>query len=486
MFDEYVYECSNASLSNSMLLVDHGLGEFAPYGDAFARHGFIVVGWEGDLPFRVQWEEALKTGARLAVMASPDDYVPYDVATLMERYDVCLGSLFPGLDGSVLASDGHLDLDFLAVAYERDFVSGLGAEETRRYLERSVNTLETAHSVCDALCSRLVDLVTRASGYRDWMSVAELKARIDVTSARYGFDCGTNALTDGAFRDFMMKGYGALGGELDNDTPVLVSRAMEYMSMPGRRFAAIVMDGMSEFDWTVLRASLCGIEYRQSAVFAMVPTITSVSRQCLLSDKFPVQLKRPWSQSGEEREFRDCARVLGFDDDCVAYVRGYDVPLPQGCSMAAFIIMDVDERVHGQYGGRQGMLCDMEVLARGGRLRDLVRRLTVGGFDVYITADHGNTPCVGRGRVSQTGVETETKGKRVLVVNALADAEGLKAKYGLIEFPGTFLDKGYRYLLCPSGTSFDDPGRHVMSHGGISIDEVIVPFVYVKAVDDNC
>ena len=69
----------------------------------------------------------------------------------------------------------------------------------------------------------------------------------------------------------------------------------------------------------------------------------------------------------------------------------------------------------------------------------------------------------------------------MLVVNDLADAESQKEKYGLIEFPGTFLDKGYRYYLCPSGVSFDDPGKKVMSHGGISIDEVIVPFITIRA-----
>ena len=36
-----------------------------------------------------------------------------------------------------------------------------------------------------------------------------------------------------------------------------------------------------------------------------------------------------------------------------------------------------------------------------------------------------------------------------------------------------------------SGESFDAKGDEVMSHGGITIDEVIIPFIKIKAVDNN-
>jgi hypothetical protein len=100
---------------------------------------------------------------------------------------------------------------------------------------------------------------------------------------------------------------------------------------------------------------------------------------------------------------------------------------------------------------------------------------------VYISADHGNTPCVGRGRVTGTGVETETKSRRMLVVNDLADVSDKQEKYGLVQCPGGFLPQGLRYFVCPSGVSFDNPGENVMSHGGMSIDEVVVPFITVRA-----
>ena len=47
-----------------------------------------------------------------------------------------------------------------------------------------------------------------------------------------------------------------------------------------KKFIIIVMDGMSEFDWHILSKSFAGVHYQRTAAFAMIPTVTSVSRQC--------------------------------------------------------------------------------------------------------------------------------------------------------------------------------------------------------------
>ena len=481
MLEDLVYRESNACYSTSVLLVDHGVEARCEYAGIFERNGFTVVRWEDDLRFRIDWEGALKAGERLCVIVGRDDYVPYDLRQLMQVYEVSLGRMFPKLDVRTLREDESLDLDFLACAYERELVHTSGAKATREFIERQVNVRTTAERVCDGLESELVRAATAAGGYRDWIAVAELKARIDVTAARYGLDRSTNVWTDGAFRDFVKAKYGQLTMAMDDETPVLVSTAMEWMRSRSDRFAVIVMDGMSEFDWRVIRESFGGVAYEQSAAFAMVPTVTSLSRQSLLAGKFPRYLDKPWTTGREKNEFFSCVTGWGVDKERVAYLRGYDDELPWGCDYVAYVILDVDERVHGQYGGRAGMLKDMELLRDGGKLVDLVRRLLGAGMDVYITADHGNTPCVGRGRVTGTGVETETKGKRMYVANDLADVSALQDKYELIECPAAFLPLGLKYYVCPSGVSFDNPGEHVMSHGGMSIDEVVVPFISIRS-----
>jgi len=71
------------------------------------------------------------------------------------------------------------------------------------------------------------------------------------------------------------------------------------------------------------------------------------------------------------------------------------------------------------------------------------------------------------------------------ITEKFADKEKMKEQYDMIEYPKYFLDKQYDYLICNIGKSFDAKGDKVMTHGGITVDEVIVPFIKIKAVDNN-
>lgn len=136
--------------------------------------------------------------------------------------------------------------------------------------------------------------------------------------------------------------------------------------------------------------------------------------------------------------------------------------------------------------GRTGMYNDISLLMRQGKLIGTVRRMLRRGFDVYISADHGNVPCTGMGKLMKSGVETETKSHRMVVLKDFADKSAILEKYpGIIEYPGYYLDKDFTYLICGIGGSFDAKGEEVMNHGGITIDEVVVPFIKIKAVDNN-
>ena len=131
------------------------------------------------------------------------------------------------------------------------------------------------------------------------------------------------------------------------------------------------------------------------------------------------------------------------------------------------------------------MLNDVTVLSKQGQLLGLTKRLLHHGFDVYISADHGNTPCTGMGKLMKTGVEVETKSRRMIVLRDFADKQSLARQYELIDYPKYYLSKEFDYLICEAGRSFDAKGEEVMSHGGITVDEVIVPFIKIKADENN-
>ena len=71
------------------------------------------------------------------------------------------------------------------------------------------------------------------------------------------------------------------------------------------------------------------------------------------------------------------------------------------------------------------------------------------------------------------------------VLKDFADKAKMEDKFGLIEYPKYYLPKEYDYLICDTDTSLDNSGDQVMTHGGMTIDEVVVPFIKIKAVQSN-
>ncbi len=485
MFAEYLFRLSSAEYESHILLIDtDDLEAKTKFSEYYAKHSFQIIRYVDDLWFRVLYTDALMDNDRYLVIARSDDYIPYDIYKKFRCMDISLAKLFPKLNAIVLKAEPELNYDLLAMAYQENFADLQSREATQNFLRNVVCNQENVKNYLGHMVMAFQQLSEQAETYKDWFEIATQKAFIDVMAVAHNTDAPTEHVHV-LFRKFILDKYGTLSQELNRNAPVLVSKAMEYMHDNSEKFAVVVMDGMSEFDWRLLSRTFTGLKYRKADSFAMIPTTTSVSRQCLLSGKYPVQLSNPWSQSKEKAEFFDCAKQLGYTDEQIAYERGYDSDLPMAVKCAAFIINDIDDLVHAQRQGRHGMYNDVSYLAGKCKLAGLASRLLQHGFDVYITADHGNTPCIGSGKLVGTGVETETKSRRMVVLKTIANKKTLMHQHLMLEYPKYYLDKRYDYLICEAGSSLDASGEEVMSHGGITLDEVIVPFVILKAKDNN-
>ena len=84
----------------------------------------------------------------------------------------------------------------------------------------------------------------------------------------------------------------------------------------------------------------------------------------------------------------------------------------------------------------------------------------------------------------KAGVETETKSHRMIVLKDFADKDALIQSRNMVEYPGYFLDKKFDYLICSGHESMDAKGEQVITHGGMTLEEVVVPFIAIKA-DEN-
>jgi hypothetical protein len=486
MFGDYVFEKSSAQYTDKILLLDdENLNSRANYISAFSAHGFEIVRYTDDLTFRIEYEEKMKTsGGKLAVVAHTEQYIPYDVRRRLSAYVVSLEKLFPKLHPVTLKDMDKAGLDLLCAVYPTNFDDLRQKQDTEMFLRLKVYASANVKAYLKKAAGDLVQKATSATRYAEWFAIAEDKAQIDVMAAQYDVDIDTQEINR-LFQQYVLTSFGKLSQNIDKTSPVLVSKAMDYMHGKSDKFIVIVMDGMSESDWRIISNSFAGLQYEKASMFAMIPSTTSVSRQCLLSGKYPSQLLEPWKQSKEKTEFVNCAKDLGYSDSQIGYERGYDAQFGSFVRCGAVIINDVDDMVHAQTQGRLGMFNDITVLANQKKLLEMTQRFLAAGYDVYITADHGNTNCTGLGKLMGTGVEVETKSRRMIALKDFADKDSLIEKFGLVEYPKYYLPKEYDYLICDVGDSFDAKGDDVMTHGGITLDEVVVPFIKIKAVQKN-
>jgi hypothetical protein len=122
---------------------------------------------------------------------------------------------------------------------------------------------------------------------------------------------------------------------------------------------------------------------------------------------------------------------------------------------------------------------NLDVWAANRFLDDLVRRADAAGIETWITADHGNLECLRAGALSE-GTAIESAGKRLLRYpnRTLRDASAAMA-IAWDDIPG-MPSSTEPLLFAPGRLAFTNLQLSV-SHGGLSIDEVIVPLVRVSA-----
>ncbi|WP_437193951.1 BREX-3 system phosphatase PglZ [Planctomicrobium sp. SH527] len=258
------------------------------------------------------------------------------------------------------------------------------------------------------------------------------------------------------------------------------------------RAALIVVDGLALDQWVTIRQLLqkqdAKLVMRESATFAWIPTLTSVSRQSIFSGKPPLYFPSSInSTNSEEKLWKQFWEGHGLSRLDVAYQRGLgdgdassvlDASIHPGKTKVVGLVVDkVDKIMHGMQLGSAGMHNQIKQWCQGGFLAALVGQLLEYGYEVWLTADHGNIQCDGKGRPSE-GVIAETRGERVRVYPTPELRAQVAGAFPFAhEWPPLGLPADYFPLVASGHDAFVSPGEVIVGHGGIAIEEVIVPLV---------
>lgn len=304
----------------------------------------------------------------------------------------------------------------------------------------------------------------------------------------------TKKLVNLRFEQWLEKSYASFYNHPPS-SPVMLHHVPRYLLQnvaSGIKIALLVIDGLSLSQWKLVRSSLqqhTGLRYsiEEKALFAWIPTLTSVSRQALLSGKIPLLISRSlYGTQGEEKLWKNFWEDNNISPATVGYqkiqgdpheLNGVKELLQHPFQVAAIIVDKVDSIMHGQKQGSAMMHKEIRHWADSSFLASLLGILFRRYDEVFLTSDHGNDEAEGIGTFSQGSLIKE-KGQRCRVYN---DQQFLKEAHvaypEAIPWPQIGLPENYYPLLAPYGGAFTAEDSIVVTHGGASMDEVIVPFI---------
>jgi hypothetical protein len=258
--------------------------------------------------------------------------------------------------------------------------------------------------------------------------------------------------------------------------------------------ALVVVDDLALDQWVVLREALAeqltGSTFDEGVVFAWVPTITPVSRQAIFAGSPPAYFPSSIETTSKEPALwsRFWADSLGLSAVGVAYSNvlgnGDTVGIEEAIShprvrVAGIVVRMVDEIMHGIKLGTGGMHDQVRRWSEDGYLARLLDLLLDRGFGVYLTSDHGNIEATGIGRPSEGSI-AGVRGERARVYSDTLLRTQVAERYtGALEWPSTGLPPDYLPLLAPGRTVFVPAGERTVTHGGVSLEELVVPFVRI-------
>ncbi|MCZ8195621.1 MAG: BREX-3 system phosphatase PglZ [Aquidulcibacter sp.] len=350
------------------------------------------------------------------------------------------------------------------------------------------------------------DLPGEDAHHREWLSFAlrmgDILSKFFGLPSKFGEDISANIeglqlSADEGFQRWLMRHFADLPSLPASKAPVMLHHVPRHLSyrrdQSGGKMALLLFDGLAIDQWHRIRRQLSerlsSIKISEGACFAWLPSLTSVSRQAAFSGLKPREFAETIeSTAAEPRLWTKFWQDAGLHKSEIAYLKSIkrcedlpriaEVACDPNVKIAGIVVDMVDEMVHGATLGKRGIASQIDNWCDTEFVDQLIMLLLDQDFEIFLTSDHGNVDARGIGRMSP-GVLSEIKGERVRVYRNALLASSVPADFDAFRFdlPGLPVDFLPFY---PKGRgAFVGQGDRLVAHGGMTIEELIVPFVHI-------
>lgn len=310
---------------------------------------------------------------------------------------------------------------------------------------------------------------------------------------------------DAVFTSWLTDKYSSLATQ-KLPTPHHVHHVPHYMSYlrsqgSAQKVALLVMDGMSLTDWLLLKSVWASRQanwkMKENLVLAQIPTITAISRHALISGLRPADFYHPNAAKATEAKAWDSfwMREGGLPEntiDLLALRLEKNDPAPEitnpRLQALCLIERQLDEIMHGSMLGAMDHQATVNLwLSQNNsginstKLENVINLLLDENFTVFLSSDHGHCEAYGIGKPSE-GLMAQSRGRRARLYSDRRSAEHVQIAFNqtiLWEDDG-LLPKNLFALLPTGRQAFSELDEIVITHGGVTMDEIVVPLIEIK------
>ena len=278
---------------------------------------------------------------------------------------------------------------------------------------------------------------------------------------------------------------------------------LNYLRSKGdvQKVALVILDGMSLADWLLVRPAWQSRHadwlMKEALVMAQIPTITAISRQALISGLRPADF---YAANGATlSEAKSWSAFWGREglpeNACALFPLNLERSDPSAevtdsrLQAVCLIERQLDEIMHGSVLGAADHRDSVNLWVSASdsqprtsaRLERLLNLLLDEGYTIFLASDHGHCEAYGVGAPSE-GLAARTRGRRArLYTDRLAAVHTQQSFNDTILWENDgILPAGLTAVLPVKRQAFTELDEIVITHGGPTLDEVIVPLIELR------
>jgi hypothetical protein len=250
-----------------------------------------------------------------------------------------------------------------------------------------------------------------------------------------------------------------------------------------KKIALLVLDGMGMWQWIQIREEMGLTPLESSGLLAAIPTTTSISRQAIFSGLLPKEFAASISTTAKEGALWShyWTTQAGLPSYEVNYQWTEGIEQIGQLDIGSYAVTGISAVAIDELGHSSSVYHDVQQ-AMGirtwidkGFLRGVIDEAARCGAELWVTSDHGNLKCTGFG-VSNPGVLGERATTRVQLFNS-RDARMASDAPGIDWDVASTLPDNVFPKFAAGTDAYTVSGHELLTHGSLSIDEVVVPLV---------